>query len=157
MKNKLLVLAFLIPAIALASWVLVLSHERSSWDEVKVVIKGYDPRDLLSGHYIQYEIDWEKTDINQFEQYQSYKDDFGTESKWGRQCRYYIPEQYADRLQRIFRARSSDNTLFEVIYAYKPGQKKKKKKLLINGKDWMSFIGKDPDSSGKALLKYIDW
>ena len=37
MKNKLLVLAFLIPAIALASWVLVLSHERSSWDEVKVV------------------------------------------------------------------------------------------------------------------------
>jgi len=91
MKNKSLVLAFLIPAIALASWVLVLSHERRSGDEVKVVIKGYDPRDLLSEHYIQYEIDWEKTDINQFWQYQSYKDDFGTESKCGSQCRYYIP------------------------------------------------------------------
>ena len=157
MKNKLLVLAFLIPAIALASWVLVLSHERSSWDEVKVVIKGYDPSGLLSGHYIQSVIDWEKTDINQFGQYQSYEDDFGTESKWGRQCRYYIPEQYADRLQRIFLARSSDNTLFEVIYAYRPGHPAIAKKLLINGKDWMSFIGKDPDSSGKALLKYIDW
>ena len=31
------------------------SHEGSEWD---VPIEGYDPRDLLRGHYVQFRYDW---------------------------------------------------------------------------------------------------
>ena len=34
--------------------------------EVKVRIQGYDPRDLLAGHYIRYSIDWSKTYCTHF-------------------------------------------------------------------------------------------
>ena len=49
---------------------------KNSGVDIKLPVMGYDPRDLLSGHYIQYQIDWEKADCNQFEDSVCHKDNF---------------------------------------------------------------------------------
>ena len=36
-----------------------LSRQGTEWD---VPIRGYDPRDLLQGHYVQFQYDWPGTD-----------------------------------------------------------------------------------------------
>ncbi len=51
------VVALLLPLIALLGWVLQLEYHARAGHEVRIKIKGYDPRDLLSGHYIRYLLD----------------------------------------------------------------------------------------------------
>ena len=101
---------------------------------------GYDPRDLLSGHYIQYQIDWDSTDCSQFRNGQCPEKDFCKEARWGRQCRFYIPEDKARDLDELFRKRNDTDTKFEVVYSYRPGQKAVAKQLLINGQDWRNAL-----------------
>jgi uncharacterized membrane-anchored protein len=59
MKNKTgLVLALLLPIVVLAgnAW---LQHQQRTGGEVVIFpIEGFDPRDLLSGHYLIYRIDY---------------------------------------------------------------------------------------------------
>ena len=57
-RRFLLPLALLLPLIGLALiWLQAEreSHQGSEWD---VPIAGYDPRDLLRGHYVQFRYDW---------------------------------------------------------------------------------------------------
>ncbi len=57
-RRFLLPLALLLPLIGLALiWLQAerVSHQGSEWD---VPIAGYDPRDLLRGHYVQFRYDW---------------------------------------------------------------------------------------------------
>jgi len=49
-------LAILIPLMVMAGWISIQAYhsQKSSWVQLKVT--GYDPRDLLSGHYLRYEV-----------------------------------------------------------------------------------------------------
>lgn len=50
--------ALLLPLVALAgSWV-VTHRQAQQGQEWLIPIQGYDPRDLLRGHYVQYRYDW---------------------------------------------------------------------------------------------------
>src|SRR5690349_20108829 len=50
--------ALLLPILALAVWVGLLQFRIISGQEVRLKITGYDPRDLLSGHYMQFRLDF---------------------------------------------------------------------------------------------------
>lgn len=57
-RRFLLPLALLLPSMGLGLiWLQTerLSHQGTDWD---VPITGYDPRDLLRGHYVQFRYDW---------------------------------------------------------------------------------------------------
>lgn len=138
MNKKLWIAALVFPWVCLLVWTLSLTVQRFRGSEVTVRVMGYDPRDLLSGHYIAYEIDWEHTDCTQFANGSCPREEFCKEARWGRQCRFYVPETQAQRLDKLFRQSSANR--FEVIYAYKPGQTPIAKQLLINGKDWQSQL-----------------
>lgn len=140
MKTKILAVCFTLPFVCLVVWTLCLTWQRNHGTEVKVAVMGYDPRDLLSGHYIQYQIDWDKTDCTQFENNICPKENFCREGRWGRQCRFYVPEEYAKQLDELFRKRNNPQTTFEVIYSYTPGQGAMAKELLIGGKNWRESV-----------------
>ena len=142
MNKKILLLIFFIPFIALLAWVVCLYYYQVSGQEVKVAVTGYDPRDLLSGHYIQYTIDWNRTDCTQFSDGICPEDEFCEEARWGRQCRFYIPQKNARELDRLFRKRNLTDMVFEVVYSYRKGSKPIAKQLLINGKDWREMVEK---------------
>ena len=142
MQKLKIIAALTFPILVLVLWVIFLTVKSMMLPEVTVRIGGYDPRDLLSGHYIAYTIDWAKTDCSQFEdkicpekEFKSY----ATKAFWGRQFRFYIPEQYAHELDTMFR-NGSGNHVFEVVYKYAPGVKPLAKDLLIDGKPWQEVI-----------------
>ncbi|MBQ4084714.1 MAG: GDYXXLXY domain-containing protein [Alphaproteobacteria bacterium] len=142
MNKKFLILALSFPFIALIVWTISLYIQQSTGTEIKVAIMGYDPRDLLSGHYIRYTIDWKKTDCSQFPNGICPKEEFCKQSRFGNQCRFYIPERHAEKLDRLFRRRNNTTMIFEVIYSYQAGREPLAKKLLINGKDWRESLKK---------------
>ena len=140
MKKKLWIAALILPWACLLIWTLSLTVQRSRGTDVTVRVMGYDPRDLLSGRYIAYEIDWDRTDCTQFPQAVCPEKEFCKEARWGRQCRFYVPEKQANQLDALFRKRDAQMLVFEVIYAYQPGHTPIAKQLTINGKDWTEFV-----------------
>ena len=141
MNRKFIGIIFGLPILALAFWGAILRIQMNSGFELKLPITGYDPRDLLSGHYIQYQIDWNKVDCTLFEEKECPEDNFCVEGRWGgRQCRFYIPEEYAKKLDNLFRKKNSEDLIFEVVYSYKKGFNPIAKELLINGKKWNEFM-----------------
>ena len=143
MNKKLLFVIFAIPFVCLSFWALFLTQQINTGKEVRVRIMGYDPRDLLSGHYIQYQIDWAQTDCSQFSYNRCPNDEFCNETLWGRkQCRFYVPEKHAEELDRLFRRRNQTDMIFEVVYSYKENFEPIAKQLLINGQSWQESLGK---------------
>lgn len=143
MKKYLTLILTAIPVVLLACLTLYLAIVRSQLPEVTVRIAGYDPRDLLSGHYIAYTIDWQQTDCKQFEGAVCPEQEFyraAANGSWGRQYRFYIPEQYAGVLDHTFRQSSTNGDIFEVVYGYAPGFTPRAKKLLINGREWQQYL-----------------
>ena len=143
MKNKLLLLILLIPVICLFIWNCFLWYDKDSGTEITVSIMGYDPRDLLSGHYIRYRIDWNKTDIKQFENKTFTKQDF-VDSLNKTSYRFYVSENHAKYLDKILmeanNIKEEDKKNIEVVYSYKLGKHPIAKKLLINGQPYQKSI-----------------
>ena len=137
---KLLSVLFILPLLVLAAWSIYLMYQRDTGQTVVVAIEGYDPRDLLSGRYIQYTINWEKTDCQQFADGVCPQDEFCVNARWGRQCRFYIPEENASELDRLFQLRDKNDLNFTVVYSYKPYKHAIAKNLLINGADWHQYL-----------------
>lgn len=123
-----------LPVIILLIWVATIEIERRQGQEVVVQLQGYDPRDLLSGHYILYQIDWDKTDCAQFE------NSVCPWAAFGWSGRFYVPESKAQALDAALRDMS--NTV-EMVFSYKQGIKPYALKLLVNGKEWNAVVGKN--------------
>lgn len=126
-----------VPFVFLLALTAYLQYASATAPRVVVAVQGYDPRDLLSGHYIAYAIDWNKTDMTQFREGVCSREAF--DSFIGRQ-RFYIPEADAPALDAKFRRRG-DLFSFSVVYACPKFGKPLARQLLINGRDWRdSFI-----------------
>lgn len=141
MRKYLIIAAFCTSFLILFGWMSQVALTAKKAPTVKLAITGYDPRDLLSGHYIQFQIDWDKSDCTQFTPPVCPKDRFG------RAQRFYIPEEFAPALDRRFRssafrggASAGKQDVFEVVYAYPKNAKPTPRQLLINGKDWRETI-----------------
>ena len=91
MKKYLNSLLIASPVILLAILTIGMAVLRTSLPEVTLRISGYDPRDLLSGHYIVYTIDWDDTDCKQFKDRQCPISEFrqhGIDGMWGNNHRF---------------------------------------------------------------------
>lgn len=142
MQKIKIITALSTPIIALFLWVVVLCAKYMLMPEIIVTISGYDPRDLISGHYIAYTIDWDNTDCTQFSDGKCPKEEFehyGLNEYWGKQYRFYIPEKHAEKLDKMFRL-GAGNHKFEVVYKYASGIKPLAKELRIDGKPWQENI-----------------
>ncbi|MCL2673143.1 MAG: hypothetical protein FWF01_01990 [Alphaproteobacteria bacterium] len=125
-KDKIVLVLFgsiMVTVVAVVGYFVILTAVAQ---QVVVAITGYDPRDLLSGRYIEYVIDWDNTDCSQFSDAVCPKDEFPQRS------RFYVPEAYADNLDRLFASRGQE-LQFAVVYAYARGHRPVAKELLING------------------------
>ena len=143
MTKKINLLLTAAPVLFLALLTAALAVMRAGLPEVTVRIAGYDPRDLLSGHYIASTIDWENTDCGQFKNGICPKEAFyesGIDGLWGNNHRFYIPERKAAELDRIFRNGENDDRVFEVVYGFAPGFRPLAKRMLINGQDWRKAV-----------------
>ena len=56
--NKTKALLF-IPVFILLGWVFVIQFDISSGVKMDLPIRGYDPRDILAGHYLSVEVDFD--------------------------------------------------------------------------------------------------
>ena len=138
--KKILILTFLLlPACAFAIYIGLSYHQLISGQEVRIKIEGYDPRGLLTGHYILYQNNGESV----------VKNTPGTVCKasdFSGSHKFYIPQTEAARLDRLFgRGRNQQNT-FEIVYSCVEGKKPIAKQLLIDGMDWHDFLKKEKNN-----------
>ena len=126
--NKIKVFILLLPFMAICSWALYYANFVKNAPEVVLPITGYDPLNLLSGHYIEFRIDWKRANCHQ--------------SDWNGSCpisefakttRFYVPENRAQELERII---NNNRYKAEVVFAYEKGSDPVPKELLIDGKSW---------------------
>ena len=50
----------MVPVVVWSAWTAFLAYERETGTVVVLKIKGYDPRDLIAGHYLRFEVDYGK-------------------------------------------------------------------------------------------------
>jgi len=126
----------------------------STGTEVVLPINGYDPRDLLSGHYITYTIDFESVQPCQKnrggdEQHYIYLEPRFESPVYPRDCRvfikgkcksrrfeagierFYISESDAQRVEK-----SVKNKKASILISVSRDGTAKVKELLLNGKPW---------------------
>lgn len=139
MNKKIFASLIVLPYALLFCWVITLYIQSASGRDVRLAISGYDPRDILSGHYIQFTIDWDKVNCSQFEDNKCPVHDFCRTNGKISGCRFYVPSENAKQLDQIFNRNTQDN-IFEVIFSYRKGQAPIAKQLLINGRDWRDSI-----------------
>lgn len=134
-KSVILKLLWVVPFFVLLGQTVYLTAVSLKSQPVVIAIGGFDPRSLLSGHYIQYQINWAETDCNQFENGICPKRDFNQI-----QHRYYLPPQEALQIDRLMsRSQRSDMT-FDIVFAYTKGRAPIARMLLINKKEWKQYL-----------------
>ena len=70
MKKYLILFLLLVPVFFLTGWIYSLKMQIDKGNLVSVPIMGYDPRDLLRGHYLEYQIDTTKFNRSEYPEYQ---------------------------------------------------------------------------------------
>ncbi len=58
MKKSVAIFAVVFPIVLMGGWLASLYFDRYSGQMVELKITGYDPRDILSGHYFTYRLDF---------------------------------------------------------------------------------------------------
>lgn len=121
--------ALLFPLVVLLVWILSLQYSVLYGNSVTVAVTGYDPRDLLSGHYLALTPDWSKTDCTQFEENKCPKTDF--ESHY----RFYISEDIVSSLEKLINQKRPDMSLEFSYHNHHPAIRS----LLIENKPWQEW------------------
>ncbi len=127
-----------LPLLVLLSWTGYLVFTLYTAQQVVLAVKGYDPLDLFSGHYIQYEIDWEKTNCRQFPEGYCPKAQFAKILH-----RYYLPEQAAEEIDRLMQAQNSVSVRFDMVFSYIKGRQPIARMLLINNQKWFDYLNNE--------------
>lgn len=146
--NKKILAAVLIPFLLLSLLIIRAEFHISQGKEWKFHVRGYDPRDLLRGHYLLFTLqyDWEKgsnqcenvndcclclSDIGEIapkvkktscEVAQNQCDGFILGEFERSLNRYYIPENYAKQAEQILRDARTDNEAFLSVSVNSQGE-----------------------------------
>lgn len=157
-SKRFVALALFFPVFCLAVLAFYRSSIRLVGKEITLNITGYDPRDLLSGNYLIYTIDYQIPDLcsgNVSEEHpifvcpedrQSYMEPPSTCSliikgrcQSGRFIagveRFYIPEEHAIHLEKLVL-----NKRGSVVLSVSRSGKAQVKELLIEGQSWHQFL-----------------
>ena len=130
-KEKYIVYLLLVPFVGVALWLSYFLVFMQHSTEIKLPITGYDPRNLLSGHYVAYQIDWNKADC--------------TQADWQGVCprstfktsyRFYVPEDTAAAIERAI---NRPEVRTEIIFSYQKGKAAVARDLLIDGQSFRNY------------------
>lgn len=157
-SNRKLIAVLVFPIIALMLLTGYKSYLLNTGREVTLPITGYDPRDLLSGHYLTYRVEYGVENICKgmmgkmaMEAYvclnpkqfsfsplnnclQMIRGTCRNSSRFEAGIeRYYIPEEQASELDKLVRGGKAS-----IVVSVQPSGKAQIKDLLINGKSWRS-------------------
>ncbi len=164
MKNKKLIIAILFPIILLGLITMSKHIKYISGEEFIIPIRGFDPRDLLSGHYLIYQIDYGNDGCNSSKKndvaymcLQKDKDKYDSEVVYGRwelhdclayiagRCKYgqfkagierfYIPQEHAYKLDRVVRKKKG-----KIVLSITKSGKAVVKDLLIDDLPWREYL-----------------
>jgi len=169
-KNKGIILSLLFPVLVLLGITIYKDLKTRIGKTIIIPIEGYDPRDLLSGHYLTYRLDLPHHSIcesaykkgrrapvyvclkqlsdNKLSAHTVYSIESGREScdavLKGR-CdnglfvagieRFYIPEEHAARLDKVFRGGKG-----KLVVSIDTQGKASIKDLLIENKPWKEWL-----------------
>lgn len=132
MNKKLVLIASLaLPIIFLATWVGSIQHKISKAPEIIIRAEGYDPRSLISGHYLSLRLNWQRTNCRQF------GDKLCHPGRFDSVYNYYLPEKDAIYLDKIIR---NKKLKLELVFAYPQDKKPHLKRLLIDSKPWTQWL-----------------
>ena len=126
-KRGIWLVGLFLPIVVLLSQISWLEYQISEPEIVRLRAVGYDPRSLISGHYLRLEIDWDKSDCRQFS-----KDECPKE-RFKRHYRYYVPEKSAQGLEQKI---ASGKYVVELEFSYSARGEPRLLNLLIAGKKW---------------------
>ncbi|MBS4773656.1 MAG: hypothetical protein KHX55_05220 [Proteobacteria bacterium] len=127
MLNKFIPVLVFIPVLYFIGWIGSLKISEINAPQYKIAVRGYDPRDLLSGHYLSLRPDWKKTDCGQFPQNRCPEDVFQYS------YRYYVPEQAAPVLEKMLQ---NGKHKTELLFVWPKYSNPRIKNLLIDNKPW---------------------
>ena len=109
MKTALL----LVPILILAGMSLGHFHDQHTGTLWRIPITGYDPRDILRGHYLQFRYEWNLPQAARLcvGEECALNGSFIPGTDTTALSRYYVPETEANRLQRLLNNRQQDTKL----------------------------------------------
>ena len=88
--------ALAFPIVVLLIWTAGLQYLSLTAPRVMVTVEGYDPRSLISGHYLELQPDWTRTDCKTFGGQTCPKD------KFEKVYRFYLrSEEHTSELQSL--------------------------------------------------------
>ena len=129
-ENHLIYWLFL-PFFGIALWLGYFALFIEGSAEVRLPITGYDPRNLLSGHYVAYRIDWAKADCFQADwQGKCPVDKFKTS------YRFYVPERTASSIERAI---NKADVQTEIVFSYRKSGTAVARDLLIDGRSFRTY------------------
>ena len=121
--------ALAFPIVVLLIWTAVLQYLSLTAPRVMVTVEGYDPRSLISGHYLELQPDWTRTDCNTFGGQTCPKD------KFEKVYRFYLPEDVAPQLERMI---NRTRPLMQLEFALADG-KPLVRELRIDKRHWSDW------------------
>ncbi len=130
-KSSWLALALAFPIVVLGVWAAKTDYQIKNAPEITIRAEGYDPRNLISGHYLNLRLNWQETDCSQF------KDNLCHPGRFNSIYAYYLPEDAAAEMDRIIRRR---NVKIDLVFAYPKNKQPYLKKLLVNGVKWKKWL-----------------
>ncbi len=132
MQNKYLLITWLVlPIVVLIGWIINIEINLHTENTVTIRMRGYDPIDLLSGHYLYLQPDWSETDCRQFEQ------NICPSERFAYSYRYYLPEFDAVNIDRLI---AHKNPKIDMVFTYQGQSNPLVKGLRIDGKDWQDWL-----------------
>lgn len=161
MRKLWLLLALCLPIAALAWQTWQHQQRYNEGKDITLPIRGFDPRDLLSGHYLIYEVDYGVENIcelsNTAQLCMTKKPYLIKEHEETKSCslvlkgkcdqgnfkagieRFYIPEAHAQTLDQALRDQKGSITI-----AIDPQGKAQVKELWIEKQQWQTWLKQQP-------------
>ena len=167
MKNKLLIAALIFPIVILGLITVNKYAKVNFGTELTIPIKGFDPRDILSGHYLIYRIDYGPNANCDYEKYteDAYMCLKKTDGKYSSEIRRYMPAHYKDKYLAVIRGECHKgrfkagierfyipenaaiildmvvrNGKGKIVLSVTPDGKAMVKDLLIDDKSWKKYV-----------------
>ena len=174
MKNTRLIISLAIPILAILLSIGKYEYQVRSGEEWKFEIGGYDPRDLLKGHYLTYRIlfDRDEKEKNSCDKNDEILDcclclqreTSKVKTMWcetaAKRCdgminekflprlrKFYIPENRGKSLENLVRSRKA-----EILLSIHPSGDPNVKELLIDGEPWKQAVQKEDAKAGKENI-----
>lgn len=139
MNKKLIKGAILLPFIILILWVIMLQSQTITGKTIKLYVNGYDPRDILSGHYLSLSIDIKK---NQCLLTKKRDEIICQGHPFKRVYKYYLAEEQGKELDRLI---PQQNPNMELEFSLPNFGSPKIKNFYIDGQNWEDWYQKQKE------------